>query len=71
MFICRLHPPKSCADVIITVLTPTDYYCIIPPMKPPFKKALLPALIEFICVAWRFPHVVTAPINFQELKDVS
>jgi hypothetical protein len=33
-------------------------------MKPPFKKAMLPALIDFICTYWYLPKAIEAPINF-------
>lgn len=36
-------------------------------LQPPFRKALLPALIHFICQYWAHPQITEQPINFKEL----
>ena len=34
-------------------------------MKPPFKQALLPALISFIVMYWAHPRTIEARIDFK------
>ena len=36
--------------------------------QPPFRKALLPALCNFICRFWSQPAVIEQPINFKEIS---
>lgn len=39
-----------------------------PHQRPPFKKALLSALLAFICQFWTHEQAISKPINFKEIK---